>query len=55
MTRHERTLVHLIRTSKDPDALIQIAAAAITACQKQPLPSQGQAPAALVTTAEKIP
>ena len=50
MNTYEREFLTLIRTSKDPAALIDVALQAITACLQQPSPSGSPSPADLVTT-----
>ena len=46
MTDQERELLTIIRRSRDPAALMLVAAEAITACLQQPGPSGSPCPAA---------
>ena len=46
MTEREFQLLNLIRTGKDPAALFLVAMENITACLKQPAPSEAPCPAA---------
>ena len=46
MTEKEHQLLTIIRGSKDPAALLAVAAQAITACQRPPAPSGLPCPAA---------
>ena len=52
MTDQERELLTIIRRSRDPAALILVAAEAITACLRPPGPSGSPYPAAPASTDE---
>jgi len=53
MTDRERELLTIIRGSRDPAALMLVAAEAITACLRPPGPFESPSPAALASVAGK--
>lgn len=55
MTEKESQLLTIIRGSKDPVALLAVAAQAITACQRPPAPSGSPCPAAPASVAGTDP
>ena len=55
MTNREEKLLAIIRGSKDPAALMAVAAQAIIACQRQPEPFGSPCPAAPVSAAGTDP
>lgn len=55
MTEKEHQLLTIIRGSKDPAALMAVAAQAITVCQRPPEPSGSPCPAAPASAAEIDP
>lgn len=55
MTEREEQLLKIIREGKDPSALMAAALDAITACLRQPGPSESPCPAAPVSAAETNP
>lgn len=55
MTEKESQLLTIIRGSKDPDALLAVAAQAITTCQRPPAPFGSPCPAAPASADEIDP
>lgn len=55
MTEKESQLLAIIRGSKDPAALLAVAAQAITVCQRPPAPSGSPCPAAPASDAGTDP
>lgn len=55
MTEREMRLLKIIREGNDPAALMAVALEAITACLRQPGPSESPCPAAPVSAAETNP
>lgn len=55
MTEKESQLLAIIRGSKDPAALLAVAAQAITVCQRPPAPSESPYPAVLALVAGTDP
>ena len=55
MTEKESQLLTIIRGSKDPAALLAVAAQAITVCQRLPAPFGSPYPAALASAAGTDP